>query len=100
MLHVLGKKNYEQGTCLCDNLNFMQKIVFGCCCILFGIVILRKGDNAKASLHYFALFSHSVKLLIYAFMGHNLTSINSLYAWKILNLLMLYVIACYVRSNI
>ena len=45
--------------------------------------------------HFFAL----CKLVIYAFMGHNLTSIDILYAWKILNFYMLYVIACYVRSN-
>ena len=72
---------------------------FGCCFILFGMVVLRKGDSGKASSHYFALFSHSAKLVIYAFMGHKLTSIYVLYAWMILNLLMLHVIACYVRSN-
>ena len=38
--------------------------------IFFGMVILRKGDSAKASSHYFALFSHSEKLVIYTFMGH------------------------------
>ena len=44
-------------------------------------------------------FFHSAKLVIYAFIGHNLTSIYVLYAWMILNLLMLYVIACYDRLN-
>ena len=42
---------------------------------------------------------HSLKLIIYTFMGHNLTSIYVLYACMILNLFMLYVVACYVKSN-
>ena len=63
------------------------------------MVILRKGDSAKASSHYFALFRTLQKLVIYTFMGHKLTSIYVLYAWMILTLLMLHVIACYVRSN-
>ena len=69
------------------------------CWIFFGIVILRKGDNAKASSYCFALFSHSAKLVVYAFMGDDLTSINIMCTWMILNLLTLYVIAYYVRSN-
>ena len=34
-----------------------KKIEFGYCLILFGTVILRKGNSSKASLHYFALFA-------------------------------------------
>ena len=67
------KKDYEQGTFLCNNFNFRQEREFGCCFILFGTVILRKSDSGKA-------FSHSEKLVIYAFMGYNLTSIYVLYA--------------------
>ena len=63
------------------------------------MVVLGKGDSAKAFSHYFALFSHYVKLVIYNFIGHKLTSIYVLYAWMILTLLMLHVIACYDRSN-
>ena len=29
------KKDYEQGTCLCNNLNFRQKIAFGCLFVYF-----------------------------------------------------------------
>ena len=72
---------------------------FACCWIFFGLVILGKGDSRKGSLHYFALFHTLKNLVIYTFMGHYLTSIDVLYAWIILNLLMLHVIACYVRSN-
>ena len=74
---------------MCDDFNFRQEMEFRCCFKPFGMVILRKGDSAKASSHYLALFSHSEKLVIYAFMGHNLTSIYVLYAWMILNLLTL-----------
>ena len=74
-------------------------MAFGYCYLLFCMVILRKRDSAKASSHYFALFSHFAKLVIYTFMGHKLISIYVLYAWMILTLLMLYAIACYVRSN-
>ena len=63
------------------------------------MVVLRNGDNAKASLHYFALFSHSVKLVIYTFMGHKFTGIYVFYAWMILTLLTLHVVACYIGSN-
>ena len=56
MLCFLCKNDYEQGTYLCNNFNFIQEMDFGCCFILFGTVILRKGDLAKASLHYSALF--------------------------------------------
>ena len=75
---------------------------FWYCYVIFNMVILRKGDSAKASSHYLALFStflHSKKLVICAFIGYKLTSIYALYAWMILNLLMLCVIACYDRSN-
>ena len=61
------------------------------------MVILRKGDSAKAS-SLFHTFSHFVKLVIFNFMGYKLTSIYVLYAWMILTLLMLHVIAYYVRS--
>ena len=71
---------------------------FWCCCVLFSIVFLRKGGSVKASA-IFHTFLHSEKLVIYAFMGHNLTSIYVLYTWMILNLLTLHVIACYVRLN-
>ena len=74
-------------------------MAFGYCCVLFGMVILGKGDSAKASLHYFAFLLHSEKLVIYAFMDFYLISIDVLYTWMILNLLTLYVIACYIRSN-
>ena len=50
-------------------------MAFGYCCVLFGMVILRKGDSAKASSHYFTLFLHSENLVIYTFMGYNLTSV-------------------------
>ena len=53
----------------------------------------------RAFSHYFELFSHFVKSVIYTFMGHKLTSIYVLYAWIILTLLILHVIAHYVRSN-
>ena len=33
-----------------------QEMAFGCCCVLFSMVILRKGGSVKVSLHYFALF--------------------------------------------
>ena len=56
MLCVLCEKDYKQGTCLCDDVNFRQEIEFGCCFILFSTVVLGKGDGAKASSHYFALF--------------------------------------------
>ena len=62
------------------------------------MVILRKGDSAKASA-LFRIFLQPAKLVIYTFIGHKLTSIYILYAWMILTLLMLYVIAYYVRSN-
>ena len=75
-----------------------ERMAFGCCCVLFVLVILKKGDSAKVSLHYFALFQHSVKLVIYAFRGHYLSNIDVLYAWMILNSLTFYVIACCVRS--
>ena len=99
MLRVQCEKDYEQGTCLHYNFNFRHKIEFLYCCVLFSMVILRKGDSAKTSSHYFALFLHSAKLVIFAFISHNLTTIYVLYAWIILNLLTLYVIACYDRSN-
>ena len=78
-------------------------MAFGYCYLLFCMVILRKGDSAKASSHYFALFrtfSHFVKLVIYTFMGHKLTSTYVLYNLMIFTLLMLHVIACYDKSNI
>ena len=56
MLRVLCEKGYEQGICLYGNLNFRKEMAFGYCCVLFGIVILRKGDSAKVFLHYFSLF--------------------------------------------
>ena len=57
MLCFLYEKDYEQGTFLCDNLNFGQEMAFGYYYVLFGIVILKKSNSAKASLHYFLLFS-------------------------------------------
>ena len=73
---------------------------FGCCFILFGMVVSRKGDSGKATSHYFyILFVLRAKLVIYAFMGHNLNGIYVLYAWMVLILLMFHIIACYVRSN-
>ena len=57
MLHVLCEKDYEQGTCLRDNVNFRQEIEFGYCFILFSTIVLGKGDSLKASLHYFSLFA-------------------------------------------
>ena len=56
VLHVLCDKGYVQGTSLCDSLYFSLKMVFRSYDISIGMVILRKGGNAKASLHYFALF--------------------------------------------
>ena len=99
VLRVLCEKDYEQGTCLCNNFNFRQEMEFRCCLLLFGMIILGKGDSAKVSA-LFCTFLHSTKLVIYVFMGHNFTSICILYAWMILNLLMLYIITCYVGSNI
>ena len=64
------------------------------------MVILGKSGSLKASLHYFTFFFYFVKLVIYTFMGHNLTSIDILNAWMSLNLLVLYVTACCVRSDI
>ena len=77
----------------------MQEMKFGCCFILYATVLLGKGDIARASSHYFALFLHPEKLVIYALMGHNLTIIYVLCALLILYLLMLHAIACYDGSN-
>ena len=63
------------------------------------MIILRKGGSAKAFSHYFALFLHREKLVIYTFMGYNLNSIDIVYVWISLNLLILYVIVCCVRSE-
>ena len=47
----------------------------------------------------FRTFLHSEKKVISAFMGHDLTSIDILRAQTNLDLLVLYVLACYVRSD-
>ena len=72
-------------------------MAFGCC-VLFGIIILGKGDSVKVSLHYFTLFLHS-KLVIYALIDNYLTSIHVVFTWMILNLLTFHVIACCIRSD-
>ena len=50
------------------------------CFILFGMVILREGGSMKAFSHYFALFLHYEKLVIYTSMVHVLISIDVLSA--------------------
>ena len=50
-----------------------------CCFIFFGMVFFKKGDSAKASLHYFTLFHRFgaiCKVVIYTFVHHNLTSVK------------------------
>ena len=64
------------------------------------MVILGKVGSAKAYSYCSVLFfSHSEKLVIYTFIGHNLSSIDILYNWISLNLLVLYIIACCIRSD-
>ena len=74
-------------------------MAFGYYYVPFGIVISRKGDSAKVSSHYFTLFPHFAKLVIYAFMDHDLTSIDILCVYMSLNLLAIYVIACCIVSD-
>ena len=66
---VLCEKGYEQGTCLCDNLNFRLEIEYRCCNVFFSIVFFKK----KLVTH---ILLHSEELVIYTFIGHNLTSID------------------------
>ena len=74
-------------------------MAFGCCCVLFGMVILVEGSSAKVYSYHCPLFSHFLDLIIYAYMGHKLTIIDVWYAYISLNLLALYTIACCIRSD-
>ena len=58
MFYVLYEKGYEQGTSLCDNLNFKFEIAFRYSYIYIYIyaVILGKCGSVMAFLHFFALF--------------------------------------------
>ena len=81
MFYILCEKGYEWGTFLFDILHFKLEMACMHCNLLFGVVILRKHGSAIASLHCFILFpilKTLLKLVIYTFMGHVLTSIDVL----------------------
>ena len=102
MLHVLQEKGYEQGTFLCTNPNFKSKIMLRYCDISFGVVISRKCESAMATSHYFALsctLQTLLKLVIYTLMSYFSTSIDILYAFTSLNLLLLHGVAYCVRLD-